>query len=1420
MPVSRIGTGDLLSITVTVAGVDRSAFVSEVNPASWDDTLNGRGTGSITFNVPFSQLASFRPTDGQTILVEEDLGGGPQPRFGGFLVEPESNELPDEGYVIFSCGMQDNNAIADRRIITAAYDEVALEDIVSDILSNSNSDGLTGEFITSGGVAAGAALSIDFPTLYVTEAFNDLAVKAGGYWWDIDDSKDLTFAPRTAVPAPGDLTNANVLKKTVRVRPVKEKYRNVEIVLAGKDDFPIVAMFEDAVEITARGTLEGTSGRYEHIEERQDILDSVLAGELAEDLVERFGEVTLLFECVTRDPGYASGQEVDVTFPNLELTAEAFLIDSVSARIVYSDEDGVEPEIWYSIRAITGDPFGGWMEHFRKRPGSSQERDIVPEPGVTIECDPGVVVHDPPPGPIEWFQGPASGTLNFTPTVIGITHEEAGQGGHYISVRRGPSAVPRQSIVELYPIGADESVDTTPSDTFTWDELVSSSFRSDMVVKPDGTKIAVVERDPGSDPIFIVVDIETLGKQGHVTAVGLSDVNTGFEAAWVGDHVYIPENGTGSVFVFDVSDPEAPTLVEEFSTSLGDATSVVADSTGTYLYVCGISSNDMAALDISDPTNISEVDTVALTGNYASIDINDDDILCAFERAGAADVRYLILPTTVGGGGSTFGTAIEDTVTLATAAMNGHTVVFDGPTAHVFASKPATSPSNSQRSYTFELNDPGTAFSLVETFSYNHSTGGNQGPARSTIGRRVIQVFGFNTDAQITYGVQTYPTCVDLETQWPLDADFGGTGHKKYVKGDILVATGPTTLIRLPLGLDDYYLRIDLDEDSGLSWQLVTGTDVVLARIGDSTFSSVQHLQDIFHSSGWVSGGTINDAGSGNITVDAGTGLIRATDSRTAEIAYFDWPALGSTAISGARKFVGVEYNGGDPQVVVRSAYDWDFQTDFPLGTVYNEGGTLHINRANQAVGDHASFMIQRLWDTMPLSRGERTGGLMLGETGMRNPTLSEGVLWERLAPYAIAAIDTSGADTFDTYYRDALGAWVVSAGETQWPNTQYDDGSGTLVTMTNNRFANLWFYVELDGDLVMLYGQGEYTQASSAQEEGPPTSIPPRLEVHGRLVGRLTFQKSAGAATAIASAFAQVFAAASITDHGDLAGLTDDDHPQYYPADGSRPLTGTLDMGAAGFDNAPAVRGSIDGLTTQLAADASHDVQVNPGSCWDSLVGNDRSIELPAAIVKQIDAAWTEGTNAGGMATGSVANDTLYYVILIDEDAGTGVDVMFDVSASGANAPTGWTARRVIWHVITDGSADILDYRQTGDRCVLGVPPLDVNDTTGTLFVHGTGTLTAPPGVLAFITAQFVADGCTSLAGKLRATGSADSGNDCFLQDSAGDATRALGGYFEIALDASSQMQYSLGASGGSAAWAQVAIWTRGWNDPRGRNV
>lgn len=329
---------------------------------------------------------------------------------------------------------------------------------------------------------------------------------------------------------------------------------------------------------------------------------------------------------------------------------------------------------------------------------------------------------------------------------------------------------------------------------------------------------------------------------------------------------------------------------------------------------------------------------------------------------------------------------------------------------------------------------------------------------------------------------------------------------------------------------------------------MIGGAAADMAVIGTPTYTTVQHVQDVFHSSGWIGDGAITDAGGGNVDVASGQGLIRATDSRVAQLPFFDWPASAGIAIpTDTTRYIGVEYNAGTPQVIVKTTDTWDYNTDFPIGVVINEGGVLHIDNSQHAVGDHANFMIQRIDEVSGIQRDNSTGGLILGEIGTRNMTVTAGALWDRLNKLPISNIDTSVADTFDIYYRDGAGGFNKTSAATQWDNTSYDNDAGSPTALGANKYGVLWFYIETGGELLGLYGRSEHNTAAGAETQNEPATSPDRIGVLSVLLGRLIFQKSDATATQIDSAFTKVFVGTAVSDHNSLSNLAVGDvHTQY----------------------------------------------------------------------------------------------------------------------------------------------------------------------------------------------------------------------------------------------------------------------------------
>ena len=444
---------------------------------------------------------------------------------------------------------------------------------------------------------------------------------------------------------------------------------------------------------------------------------------------------------------------------------------------------------------------------------------------------------------------------------------------------------------------------------------------------------------------------------------------------------------------------------------------------------------------------------------------------------------------------------------------------------------------------------------------------------------------GSTTTAPSSNAVYDYLIQLDSEADGVITLGSNTAGN--YIA--TLTDSGSSTFTIVRSGAETASVTIALNQDSvddeHINWGTPTGqvdaADIPLFALSNSSWTTVQHMQNVFHSAGWITGGNVTDDGDGTISVALGTGLIRALNDDVETLYFFDWAAEAGANVAlvdNDINYIYAEYNSGAPRVIATNTESADYHTNVLLGLVQASGTSLHINTVDKhTVGDHASRMIRRLKDTMAFS--QVTGGI-LSATGTLGIQVTAGEFWQGLTEFSTNSFD-SGSGTFSYWHIASPTGFIQIADQQTISATQYDDGDGTLGTLSNNKYGVHWVYMEVDSHIDVLYGRGDYT-LSEAEDAQPPATVPEPITTHGFLISKIIIKKSDSAFTQVESTFQTTFVGSQAQDHGNLAGLADAaDHTYALLIDGTRALAGAWDMNNDALTNVNIDSGVFTGITS-----------------------------------------------------------------------------------------------------------------------------------------------------------------------------------------------------------------------------------------------
>ena len=332
-----------------------------------------------------------------------------------------------------------------------------------------------------------------------------------------------------------------------------------------------------------------------------------------------------------------------------------------------------------------------------------------------------------------------------------------------------------------------------------------------------------------------------------------------------------------------------------------------------------------------------------------------------------------------------------------------------------------------------------------------------------------------------------------------------------------------------------------------------TSDEVTIQRQGAPDLDTIQELIDRHVGVGIIAGGEVTDNGDGTASVGGGSGMLRADDVDTGTVYSIQWSPNAALALTdNVINYVYVEYNAGTPQIAVSTTLPTDLNSNLLLAGVHRAGTFLHPTPYRYQQNNLSYQVNRRLYN---VDGTTHSSGAAISEENTREIRVEAGTFYLGLNE-ALFASHNSNTDGCAYYYRDGVGGWTVVYPSPAIDNLQYDDGSGTLATLGTGRYGVHWVYVSPhDQHMYFVYGEGNYTK-SQAQAAIAPSTLPPQIdEWHGVLAGKVTVLKSATNLFSVESAFIKLFLSGGVDAHGDLTGLTDDDHTQYSRADGTRDL-------------------------------------------------------------------------------------------------------------------------------------------------------------------------------------------------------------------------------------------------------------------------
>ena len=349
------------------------------------------------------------------------------------------------------------------------------------------------------------------------------------------------------------------------------------------------------------------------------------------------------------------------------------------------------------------------------------------------------------------------------------------------------------------------------------------------------------------------------------------------------------------------------------------------------------------------------------------------------------------------------------------------------------------------------------------------------------------------------------------------------------------------------------------------------GGTLVIPSLGDLSSTPVttddviygtdtQHLDTLqeFINHVWSAGSgsepgefNLTENGDGTVNITGGVFVLRSAESETATLMPYTIAGVTNLTLTDeATNYIQVDYNNGSPEITTSADLNdvTGVQTKTTMYAVNRLGTQLNIIDLRAF---NVDFIRKNSLKDYKVHGFEHASGAFISDLGNRNITISASEFYLLNQSIQSASLDTSVTGVFEYVYRDGLGGWNRTPNQTQIDNLNYDDGSGTLAVVGNNKYYSHYVYIVLNNPshYKVVYGQNTYNTLEEAEAEQVPSILPSDLDPlsTGVFIGKVIVQQAVDAFVTIQSPFTQILTSAVANNHANLAGLQGGKVGEYY---------------------------------------------------------------------------------------------------------------------------------------------------------------------------------------------------------------------------------------------------------------------------------